>query len=86
MAFFDGNHVAMGLYQLLIAGFIMVINQKFFSRNSFLHAMQCSEKIVKIIKLSIELILNNVIINLTNHKGVVSNFLLATFSFKGKGA
>ena len=48
--------------------------------------MQCSEKIVKIIKLSIELILNNVIINLTNHKGVVSNFLLATFSFKGKGA
>ena len=29
-AFLDGNHVAMGLYQLLIAGFIMVINQKFF--------------------------------------------------------
>ena len=29
-AFMDGNHVAMGLYQLLIAGFIMVINQKFF--------------------------------------------------------
>ena len=28
--FLDGNHVAMGLYQLLIAGFIMVINQKFF--------------------------------------------------------
>ena len=29
-SFLDGNHVAMGLYQLLIAGFIMVINQKFF--------------------------------------------------------
>ncbi|SDB14962.1 Cu2+-exporting ATPase [Pseudobutyrivibrio sp. YE44] len=29
-AFMDGNHVAMGLYELLISGFIMVINQKFF--------------------------------------------------------
>ncbi|MCR5290065.1 MAG: heavy metal translocating P-type ATPase [Treponema sp.] len=29
-AFLDGNHVAMGLYELLIAAFIMVINQKFF--------------------------------------------------------
>lgn len=29
-SFLDGNHVAMGLYQLLIAGLIMVINQKFF--------------------------------------------------------
>ncbi len=28
--FMDGNHVAMGLYQLVMAGFIMVINQKFF--------------------------------------------------------
>ena len=28
--FLEGNHVAMGLYQLLMAGFIMVINQKFF--------------------------------------------------------
>ncbi len=28
--FLDGNHVAMGLYQLILAGFIMVINQKFF--------------------------------------------------------
>ncbi len=28
--FLDGNHVAMGIYQLLMAGFIMVINQKFF--------------------------------------------------------
>ena len=28
--FLDGNHVAMGLYQLLVAGMIMVINQKFF--------------------------------------------------------
>jgi Cu2+-exporting ATPase len=27
---FDGNHVAMGLLQLLLAGIIMVINQKFF--------------------------------------------------------
>ena len=27
---FDGNHVAMGLVQLLLAGAIMVINQKFF--------------------------------------------------------
>ena len=26
----DGNHVAMGLYELLISAFIMVINQKFF--------------------------------------------------------
>ena len=29
-AFLDGNHVAMGLYQLLITAFIMIINQKFF--------------------------------------------------------
>jgi len=29
-AFLDGNHIAMGLYELLIAGLIMVINQKFF--------------------------------------------------------
>ncbi|MDO4493681.1 MAG: heavy metal translocating P-type ATPase [Clostridia bacterium] len=29
-AFLEGNHVAMGLYQLLIAGCIMVVNQKFF--------------------------------------------------------
>ena len=29
-AFMNGDHVAMGLYQLLLAGFIMVINQKFF--------------------------------------------------------
>ena len=29
-AFFDGNHVAMGLIQLLLAVIIMVINQKFF--------------------------------------------------------
>ena len=28
---FDGNHVAMGLVQLLLAGIVMVINQKFFS-------------------------------------------------------
>ena len=28
--FLDGNHVAMGLYQLLISGFILVINQRFF--------------------------------------------------------
>ncbi|WP_035769899.1 heavy metal translocating P-type ATPase [Butyrivibrio sp. NC2002] len=28
--FLDGNHVGMGLYELLIVGFIMVINQKFF--------------------------------------------------------
>ena len=27
---FDGNHVAMGLVQLLLAGIVMVINQKFF--------------------------------------------------------
>ena len=30
--FMDGNHVAMGLLQLLLAGIIMVINQKFFIR------------------------------------------------------
>lgn len=29
-AWFDGNHVAMGLVQLLLTGLIMVINQKFF--------------------------------------------------------
>ncbi len=29
-AWFDGNHVAMGLVQLLLAGIVMVINQKFF--------------------------------------------------------
>lgn len=29
-AWFDGNHVAMGLVQLLLTGMIMVINQKFF--------------------------------------------------------
>ena len=29
-SFFDGNHVAMGLVQLILAGIIMVINQKFF--------------------------------------------------------
>ncbi|MCR5467692.1 MAG: heavy metal translocating P-type ATPase [Lachnospiraceae bacterium] len=28
--FLNGNHVAMGLYQLLLSGFVMVINQKFF--------------------------------------------------------
>ena len=28
--FFEGNHIAMGLLQLLLAGIIMVINQKFF--------------------------------------------------------
>ena len=28
--FLDGNHVAMGLYELILAGLIMVINQKFF--------------------------------------------------------
>ena len=29
-AFMDGNHVAMGLMQLLLAGIVMVINQRFF--------------------------------------------------------
>ena len=29
-AWFNGNHIAMGLVQLLLAGIIMVINQKFF--------------------------------------------------------
>ena len=29
-AFMDGNHVAMGLYQLLLSGMVLVINQKFF--------------------------------------------------------
>ncbi|MBO4337584.1 MAG: heavy metal translocating P-type ATPase [Lachnospiraceae bacterium] len=28
--FLDGNHVAMGLYQLLLSGLVMVINQRFF--------------------------------------------------------
>ena len=28
--FLDGNHIAMGIFELLIAGLIMVINQKFF--------------------------------------------------------
>ncbi len=29
-AWFEGNHVAMGLLQLILAGIVMVINQKFF--------------------------------------------------------
>ena len=29
-AWFDGNHVAMGLVQLILAGIIMIINQRFF--------------------------------------------------------
>lgn len=29
-AFFNNNHVAMGIYQMLLSGIIMVINQKFF--------------------------------------------------------
>jgi len=29
-AFLDGNHVAMGLYELILSGLVMVINQKFF--------------------------------------------------------
>ena len=29
-SFFDGNHVAMGIAQMLLAGIVMVINQKFF--------------------------------------------------------
>ncbi|WP_026492069.1 heavy metal translocating P-type ATPase [Butyrivibrio sp. XPD2002] len=29
-AFLDGNHVAMGLYELLLSAMVMVINQKFF--------------------------------------------------------
>ena len=29
-SFFDGNHVAMGIVQMLLAGIVMVINQKFF--------------------------------------------------------
>ncbi len=29
-AFLDGNHVAMGIYELLLAGIVMVINKKFF--------------------------------------------------------
>ncbi len=29
-SFFEGNHVAMGLVQLLLAGIVMIINQKFF--------------------------------------------------------
>ena len=29
-AFFDGNHVAVGIVQMLLAGIVMVINQKFF--------------------------------------------------------
>lgn len=28
--YFEGNHVAMGLYQLLLSGLVLVINQKFF--------------------------------------------------------
>ncbi|MBE5912186.1 heavy metal translocating P-type ATPase [Pseudobutyrivibrio sp.] len=29
-AFLDGNHIAMGLYELILSGMIMVINQRFF--------------------------------------------------------
>lgn len=28
--FLDGNHVAMGMYEMLLAGLVMVVNQKFF--------------------------------------------------------
>jgi len=28
--FLDGNHIGMGIYEMVLAGFIMVINQKFF--------------------------------------------------------
>ena len=37
---FDGNHVAMGLVQLLLAGIVMVINQKFFISGKGAHAPQ----------------------------------------------
>ena len=38
---FDGNHIAMGLVQLLLAGIVMVINQKFFI-NGFKGLVHCS--------------------------------------------
>ena len=28
--FLEGNHIAMGIYEMLLAGIIMIINQKFF--------------------------------------------------------
>ena len=38
-AFFEGNHVAMGILQMLLAGIVMIINQKFFRSgfSSLLH-------------------------------------------------
>ena len=40
-AWFNGNHVAMGLVQLLLAGIVMVINQKFFI-SGFKSLWRCS--------------------------------------------
>ena len=39
--FLDGNHVAMGLYELLLAGMVLVINQKFFI-SGFKGIIHCS--------------------------------------------
>lgn len=33
-SFFDNNHIAMGLVQLILSGIVMVINQKFLSADS----------------------------------------------------
>ena len=40
-AFFDDNHIAMGLFQMLLAGLIMVINQRFFI-SGFRGLIRCS--------------------------------------------
>lgn len=42
-AWFDGNHIAMGLVQLILAGIIMVINQKFFISGFKALANLCAE-------------------------------------------
>ncbi|MGN0986216.1 MAG: heavy metal translocating P-type ATPase [Otoolea sp.] len=49
-SFFEGNHVAMGILQLLLAGIIMVINQKFFisGTRSLLHGAPNMDTLVSL--------------------------------------
>ena len=43
-AFFEGNHVAMGILQMLLAAIIMIINQKFFI-NGEIGRASCRERV-----------------------------------------
>ena len=42
-AFFEDNHIAMGLVQLLLTGIVMVINQKFFYQRFCKFTAPCTE-------------------------------------------